>query len=172
MPPNNTVETIEYQSPPPSSNLPPVFASRRVVSFVIASVVLFVASLTQPAMHLDGSKTGKQWECLLLLFIGWIGVFDRIYAWLANPTLVVGWMFLLVRWNRCAAATLIFSLGLALSFLRETRWKRDESGSNTSAITGHGVGYWLWVASIAIALAGSLFAVVFERVERRDAVSQ
>jgi hypothetical protein len=144
-----------------------VWASRRVVPFLITSVGLFLISLSQPAMLLDGSKTGGRWECLLLLCIGWIGIFGRVYAWLANPALAVAWIFLLIRRNGRAAVLLIISLGFALSFLYEKHWDRDESGSHTATITGHGFGYWLWIASIATALVGSLSAMIFDRLHRR-----
>ena len=135
-----------------------------IVAFVIGSVVLFLASLTQPAVHLDGSTTGQRWECLRLLCIGWIGLLGKVYAWLANPALLAGWVLLLVRRNGRGALILILSLGFALSFLRETRWERNEAGVNTALITGHAIGYWLWIASIATALAGGLVAIVFDRL--------
>jgi hypothetical protein len=160
---SSAVETLEYQSTPPPPTLPRVFISRRVVPFVVASVVLFLASLTQPAMRLDGSTTGQRWECLLLLCIGWIGLFGRVYAWLANPALFAGWVLLVVRRSGRGAVMLVISLGFALSFLRETHWERDESGSHTATITGHAIGYWLWIASIATALVGCLVAMVFDR---------
>ena len=57
-------------------------------------------------------------------------------------------------------AALLFAtaLGFSLSFLLQKHWDRDESGSHTATITGHGLGYWLWIASMVTALVGSLFA--------------
>jgi hypothetical protein len=134
------------------------------VPFLLTSIVLFLVSLSQPAMHLDGAKSGDRWECLLLLCIGWIGLFGGVFAWLANPALWLAWIFILARRYAAALVLLIASLAFALSFLREKHWERDESGSHTATITGHGPGYWLWIASIVIALAGCIVTIIRDRV--------
>ena len=99
-----------------------------------------------------------------MLCIGWIGIFGGVYAWLANPILLVAWTFILFHRNGRATILLIASLGLALSFLREKHWERDESGMHTANITGYGLGYWLWIASIGIALIGCVFAMISEHL--------
>ena len=124
---------------------------------------MFLISLSQPAMHLDGSTTDQPGECLLLLCIGWIGVFGYVYAWLANPFLLAAWISMIKRCNGRAAVFSIVSLGFALSFLWVRRWDRDESGSHPATITGHGLGYWLWIASISTALLGSILATVLDQ---------
>ena len=159
MPEGIPAEPLSPQSPSADSPQPRGWASRRSAPFLLISVALFLISLSQPAMLLDGSPTGDRWECLVLLCMGWIGVFGGVFAWLANPALAIAWIFLLLRKNRHAAVSLIISLGFALTFLFEKHWERDTSGTNTANITGHGIGYWLWIASIVVALTGALFAM-------------
>ncbi|MDX1929614.1 MAG: hypothetical protein SFV81_24010 [Pirellulaceae bacterium] len=46
------------------------------------------------------------------------------------------------------------ALLLTLSFLKHESIVADVAG-NRSMITGYGIGYWIWISSIAIALVGS-----------------
>ena len=91
-----------------------------------------------------------------LLFVGWLGVFGvldlKFYAvgWLANPLFAIGTLVLLFdRFDRRRIATIvrlaagIFTLG---GFLL-TELMMDEAGK-TASVTGHNIGFWLWLASI------------------------
>lgn len=94
----------------------------------------------------------------MLLLIGWLGVFEGIVAWLANPALLLAWIFTLSRKRRVEAVICsLAALGLALSFLSVKEMDRDEAGHHAKIIS-YGLGYWLWIGSIATAYAGSMVA--------------
>ncbi|MBI1374301.1 MAG: hypothetical protein GC159_16415 [Phycisphaera sp.] len=126
--------------------------TRRVL--VTSSVLLFAASLTQDGFLISGENPRAWASCFGLLFFGWIGVLQGVFAWLANPLLISSWLLLKARRTRsimCALAALMF----ALSFLLYKEIVTDEAGG-VSSITRYSAGYWLWVASIAIAVLGAI----------------
>ena len=128
--------------------------------FVGASVLLFIASLTQSRCRLEGDDHPGA-ACVGLLLIGWIGVLGGIYAWLANPAILGAWILIWSRRMRplaflCAGAALAF----ALSFLRVKKMDRDESGEHVERITSYGVGYWIWIASIGTILLGCIWTLI------------
>ena len=122
---------------------------------LIGSVLLFLASLTQPAYYLAGDNPESWSASWGLLLIGWMGVFYGVFAWVANPLLLLSW-FLCLRgelraaWIASTAAAL-----LALSFLLHSTIVADEVPTY-KAVTGYGAGYWLWLASMLIMAAGAL----------------
>jgi hypothetical protein len=129
--------------------------------------LLFLVSLSQNALRLDAGPQHDRFECFVFLCIGWIGVFGGIFAWLANPALAVA--LVLMGYERYRRRALFFaaaSLGLGLSFLHEKTWMLDESGSHVAHITGHAPGYWLWIASISVALIGCLYLTIDDRAEK------
>jgi hypothetical protein len=67
------------------------------------------------------------------------------------------------RWRVLGILSGIAALGLSLSFLHEKDILWDEAG-NRAKIIGHGRGYWLWVASISIALLGCIVATARDLV--------
>ena len=122
----------------------------------VASMLLFLVSLTQDCFFIDRAEDPRAWaNGFGLLTVGWLGVFTGVYAWLANPTLLIAW---LAMWS---PAHRIYSLGasvvamlLALSFLLHDNILADEAG-NRAMITGYGPGYWLWISSSTFAMIGS-----------------
>jgi hypothetical protein len=77
----------------------------------------------------------------------------RQEVWLANPALWLGTIFLAWRAWSCAAFVAVIGFGLALLTVN------NAVPSNTELV--YGAGYWLWVASLAALLAGSLAGGVF-----------
>jgi len=136
--------------------------------FVGVSILLFLASLTQnPCRWASPNESdGQYFGCLAFLLIGWVGVFGGIVAWLANPALLLAWIFTFSRYRRVEAIVCsVAALGLALSFLAV----KEIPGDNGSAkIISYALGYWLWIASIVMALAGSMEGVIRERLTRAD----
>jgi hypothetical protein len=132
------------------------FQSRRVTSvFITASILLFLASLTQNGFYIDRKDNPEAWSpCFGLLLIGWIAVPLGIPAWLANPAIFLAWICGLFGWKQSAVVSCAFALVFSLSFIFCERILTDEGGGE-SGITGYGIGYWLWNASIAVALLGS-----------------
>ncbi|HTL27841.1 MAG TPA: hypothetical protein VL282_01410 [Tepidisphaeraceae bacterium] len=126
--------------------------------FVGASVLLFIVSLTQIGFYTEGGDEPSAPRCFGLLLVGWLALFERIFAWLANPALIATWVLLFTRRPRSGAICAIVSLALSLSFLLHRHITLSESG-NVSRIVGYGPGYWLWVSSIATVLIGSVIPI-------------
>src|SRR5215467_14437437 len=90
-----------------------------VVAFFAVSVLLFLASLTQDGFYIDRSDNPRAWApCIGLLLVGWIVVFEGVFAWLANPALLVTWIAMWFRpTHKAAVGAGIAALCFALSFL-------------------------------------------------------
>lgn len=75
-------------------------------------------------------------------------------AWLANPIVVAAWFF--YRGNRRSAAMIsaILASGLMLTFLGITTVPLSDKFGEVEIIS-YGSGYWLWIASAGILVAGA-----------------
>jgi hypothetical protein len=134
--------------------LPPkTYASRAGKILIAASVVLFLVSLTQTGFYL-GEEERDDSPGWLIILIGWLAVFTHdSVAWLANPLLLLTWFAALIVGSRRAAIVLAAaSTLLALSFLF---CESMSLGPRPKVIT-LGPGYWIWLASIAVALVASM----------------
>lgn len=112
----------------------------------------------QPAPRLlpKESQHHREWASSLLpLPIGWLGVLEAYFGWFANPLLFVAWILLLIP--RARRAALICSLPALLRSPTTLIQRPDIWGDNDKAvIIQFGAGCWLWLASISVALAGSI----------------
>ncbi len=136
-------------------------------SMVALSMLLFAVSLALDGFYVDRGSDSAWSPCLGLLLIGWMGMFDGIFAWLANPFLLVAWVLMLIPRARFVAPIFaIVAILLALSFLLHEQIMVDEAG-NYAKITGYGTGYWLWVASMAAALSGCVIGVLLPPTAHR-----
>lgn len=120
------------------------------------SMVIFLASLTQPAFSVErGTRPAAEYPSIVLLAIGWMAVPDGAVSWLANPSLVLGWYFTQFETRRTMALVItLAALALALSFLRHDEFLLDTSG-NRGVISGCCAGYWLWLSSIITLILGN-----------------
>jgi hypothetical protein len=82
-------------------------------------------------------------------------------AWLANPIIGFAWLLYLSDKRRAALISAVTALGLTLSFLRvdELLGPPTYAGVNIPdfeevPIMSYGAGYWLWIASAGILVAG------------------
>jgi len=84
--------------------------------FVFLAIGLFVFSLTQDCYytneHVQSGLDG--WE---LLLIGWLGMFYGYFAWLANPVLLISWIFAVKKQFRIGIIIATGSMLIMLSFL-------------------------------------------------------
>jgi hypothetical protein len=74
-------------------------------------------------------------------------------AWLANPIIVAAWFFYLGDTRSAALISAFLALGLTLTFL----WVAEVPLSpklGDLKIASYGTGYWLWIASAGILVAG------------------
>jgi len=129
-----------------------------VVKFcVVLSLISFLVSLTQPAFFIDRPEDPNAWSnSLFLLLLGWMsalgGAGDAFYIWLANPLYITA-IILVLRKRKSGIYYSFISTILAFIFLLLPRITTSESGS-TSAITGRGLGFWLWFSAFIILSAG------------------
>jgi hypothetical protein len=96
-----------------------VRAAGRIFCYVLLalSCVLFVLSLLNECYFFERPGEKNSGSGLLLLLIGWLGVFQGIFAWLTNPLLLVGWFLLVGRLPRAAAVWAFAGTVCAGSFL-------------------------------------------------------
>jgi uncharacterized membrane protein len=120
----------------------------RAITFMLVflSATLYGFALTQPAF-MSGEHEYSGWDCLTS------GMFE-IAAWFANPVLLIAWIVLLLRhWSGALIAA--GALAAAISFTGLTP-SRGELGELRA-------GYWLWMASIFVALITG-FVVAIESI--------
>lgn len=79
---------------------------------------------------------------------------DSIAAlcWLANPLLILSWIF--IKNNKLSLIMSVLSTLIAISFLLFDEIIADEAG-HYRRIIGYEIGYWLWVSSNGIMLFGN-----------------
>jgi hypothetical protein len=126
------------------------------------SVALFALCLTQDGYFIAGNSPRAWSPAIGLLLVGWIGMSQKFFEWLANPLLILAWFFF---WKSKPGRASIFSSLAFLfmtSFLLEKRVLSDENG-RTAAITGYGLGYWLWIASAVVMMAAAGMALLEDR---------
>lgn len=120
---------------------------------ITISICIFVLSLAFPAYYMN--KDYESVNSLLVLGLGWLGIFDWQFSWLAN---LFFFLALLYRTDLEKSATLgMVSLAFAISFLfyKEVLTGLDLGYEKIhKEITGYGWGYFLWIISIAILLIG------------------
>jgi len=127
-------------------------------AILAASLVLFLLCLTQDGFVVDGDNPRAWSQAGYLLLLGWLGLLAGIVAWLANPLLIAAWIAFALRSHRAALALGIAALLCALSFLAVDTVMVSEAPS-FAKVTGLGLGYWLWIASMAVLAAGSALAL-------------
>lgn len=137
--------------------------SRRGV-FVGISLALFLISLVLHCFYIDRPDPAAWAPGIALLLVGWLGMFDGIFAWLANPLLLLAWTAIWFPRLRFASfACALLALLFALSFLLHDDIMADEGGGR-AAITEYSWGYWIWLSSISTMVIGG---AAVERKTRR-----
>jgi len=113
------------------------------------SIALFGFSLTCYGYATEDSTQRQSWvHCLALLLIGWMGVFDGIPAWLANPAMGAAWLFVITPFRWMSFGLSVLALLFALSFVFQRDILVNEAG-HRERISVLGFGYWIWVFSMA-----------------------
>jgi hypothetical protein len=127
------------------------------------AVLLYVAACATPALHFDQIENAarrptiiKGYEAALL---GWQALFVGNFGWIANLPLAVSLVFVLTGSWRPAAVCSGIALLLALDslLLMGDRIKADESGLTHMVLSRLHLGFYLWIASIAAVLLGSIW---------------
>ncbi|MBP0715663.1 hypothetical protein ABXK61_20410 [Burkholderia sola] len=115
------------------------------------SGVLYVLSLTMPAMHFEkeASLSGMS-----VLAQGWWGLFMLNPAWLANPLYIVAAIQLARSRYMRASQLSAAAFACALCSLFTTKWYFNEA--DATPISGYGVAFYVWLVAHIVLLAGSL----------------
>ena len=124
--------------------------------FLFISVGVYVISLTQKSYCTSGG-TCEYFSGFLNLIFGWFGVFMLhipAFPWLANPILLASWITFKKK-PKLSFILSIVAFVLMLSFLFVNEIIVND-GSTTSIVNFYGLGYWLWVLSSLIMIAGNL----------------
>lgn len=125
---------------------------RQKKALLIISFVLFALSLTQQAYCTSETCANS----LVVFIIGWAGVVfgGAGLTWLANPLMVLSWYLTLKDSKHSFKISLVATL-ICLSFLFFAEVLSDEEG-HYRQITSYEPGYWLWLSSSAVMLAGNM----------------
>jgi len=117
--------------------------------FLVCSIGLFVTSLTQPAFSAGNWVETPGWFAVLF---GIFALSGAGLSWLANPLLILSWLTFAEK-----KVSFLFSLLAVIagsSFLLFTQIIVNEAGGY-GPITDRHLGYWLWLSSTIVMLAGN-----------------
>jgi hypothetical protein len=136
---------------------------------LLASITTFVACLFFTGFSTGGADiwTYYMGKGVWLLLLGWLGALGGMFEWFANPLLLVAWLLIFFRWPKTSLLLGICAMGLATSFLLRARIKVLDHGP----IVSHDAGYWLWIASILLAVVASIMSMIVSRrwgVQEKD----
>jgi hypothetical protein len=146
--------------PPLLSGTFPVAAQdHRDQYFVIgASAAVFAIACALPALTFQNLAGAEQtWHGGMIFAVGWMGALVGQFGWFANVLLLASWISAGFRWRPGAAFFAAGALLLAaqsLSLFGEAI-PSDESGADKLTLTHLLPGFYFWLTSIVIALAGS-----------------
>jgi hypothetical protein len=123
---------------------------------------LYALSLTQQCYCISGA-CGNHWSGISLVALGAIGgiMSSAGLTWYANPLIWAAWSMIQTKPKRAMVFSLLATL-LSAAFLLATRIS-DVQADVTSYITEYRIGYWLWLASMATTLIGSLILHLLSR---------
>ncbi len=149
-----------------------IAASNRNHLFIGLSLLLFLLACATPCLEMS-QKSDPTWYGLRILVLGWLGILVGQFAWLANPLWLIGLItFVLRKW----LATLIV-LGFSLLFALNTLLlfgiplPADESNVNHTSLVRLRIGFYLWLASIAI-LFGRAFVMKTQSIRQHRTTHQ
>lgn len=132
---------------------------------ITISLVLFILSLTQPAItyrDYDGQGTFSSLFLILIGGIGWLGGgLPEFFIWLSNPLYFVSLLLLLLK-KKIAIKASIIATALSFSFVFWDEILISESGRNAKIIALKS-GYGLWFASILVMTTGIIYQFIYER---------
>lgn len=129
----------------------------------IVALLCYMAACFAPVMRWDQIENAtrppqvmKGYEVLLL---GWQGMFVGNFAWGANVLLCASAVLLLGSHTRASTITaaLAFLAALQTLMLLGARVIADEGGVTHMTMGRLYLGFYLWIASIAVVLIGSLW---------------
>ena len=114
------------------------------------SILLFIISLIPPAYYIDNPGNVEAWSNgYELVLIGWLGTVmggGAAFAWLANPLIILSWIFFFRNLKLSMWAGILATL-FAASFLLFNTVIGSEAPAYYKIIAVK-PGYWLWLTNI------------------------
>ena len=136
-------------------------------AFWLALGLFLVACLFPALTFQKGGQPADAWPGWGALLLGWLGLFVGVFAWLANPLLLLSWILLLCGRIRAARVCSLLAILVASSMI--ALWGMelpgDEGGVTKMQISGIGLGCYLWWACLLQTLGIAWWAVP---VRQRD----
>ena len=132
---------------------------RRITLYL--SICLFLGSLTQKA-YCTSDSCG---DSIMVFILGPFAVLlgGAGFTWLANPLLIFAWIVNNKHPKMVMIASLLSTV-IAISFLTFHQIIEDEAG-NYRQIISYKLGYWLWVASAATMLFGTVVNYIRTKIQ-------
>ena len=127
---------------------------------------LYFLSLCLSCIYTADEETWRGWQILLW---GWLGAFGvgtdpTLFAWFANPLLVVTFVLFYNQRFRLAVIAGIPCLLLALSSFQ---LRRIGGPDIDYSVTGYGPGFYCWLGSCAIPVVDSILFYRFSNKAKR-----
>jgi hypothetical protein len=142
--------------------------ARSVRYLLLLSMALFALSLAQDGFTIEGPNPRAWSSGGGVLLVGWLGLlYDGVWAWLANPMVMLSWALLKLRRSMSALVCAIAACVLALTFLR-VRFITVSEAPTTAPIATLESGYWIWIASMCVAALAALAGHFGGRAESRS----
>jgi hypothetical protein len=135
--------------------------SKIKTAVLMVSIGLFAFSLFNIAFYTeDGFRTSIE-----ALFMGWLAMLTggAAMTWMANPFLIVTWIFLGNNKKSAWIFGLISSL-ISILFLKFHVIIENEAG-HYNAILKVGLGFWLWLSSCVTAFVGCLILLIKKHLD-------
>jgi hypothetical protein len=124
---------------------------------IVLSLMLLIASLTQPAFYIDREDPAAWADSWLLFFFGWSfplgGALIPFLFWCANPIYIFS-LIQTLKGDKVGFYLSALSSAVALAFSQMDTIITSESGSE-SPIKSLELGYKLWVASFVVMTIGT-----------------
>jgi hypothetical protein len=125
---------------------------------LVISLALLIVSLTQPAFYTaNDSADSVNLSSIGIFFLGWMGFLGgalESFFWFANPLYLIAlYRFEKDKSNSIVPSSIACIIAAAFPFL--DTFVKNEGGARTT-ITGLGLGYYFWVASISTLTLGIL----------------
>lgn len=118
------------------------------ILLLIGSITCYVLALYAPAFYYDDTES---WSGISALLTGWLGILFGYVSWLANPLFLASWVCILLKDSTLIISSSVLGCILCLSFLFHKEIVINEAGG-TGIISGMGLGFWLWFASLLLML--------------------
>jgi hypothetical protein len=163
------VNTIIPQPSRSSTTNPPSMTKRILFA---GTILLLLVSFTQPAFYTDNVQKDAWSNSAFLFFLGWMGMLTGsagALPWLANPVLVIGVIFFLRKKPLPAFILSVIAMAIAASFLLVRTIVVSER-PDYAGIAAYKAGYWLWLGSMAVFSATTIFA--FLQAKKDDPAPQ